>query len=469
MASFEQKNFERLGKINQAVNKKTQPFFDRVFARWFDNSAEKDWVTDAEWARIQQEPVHAKTLLYGVVVTVILFLVWTAFAQLDEVTRGEGKIIPSQQLQVVQSLDGGIIENIFIREGQSVQTGDLLVRIDQTRFLSGLMENRSQFNALSAELSRLEALANETQLAFNEILYLDAPEIVEREQRLYESNKDELNRQIEIFHDQLEQRNQDLKEAQAALEQHKTGLQLAKRELTITRPLLASGAVSELEVLRLEHNVENIENDIARAQAIINRSKAAINETNSKIRETQSSYSNRWRTQLSESATRLKTLMEAETGLADKVKHAEIRSPVNGVIQRLFTNTIGGVVSPGRDVVEIIPIDDTLVVEAKIAPRDIAFIHPGQQATIKLTAYDFLIYGGLNGRVEHISPDTITDEKDNTYYLVRLKTEEQLDGENLQIIPGMTAQVDIITGKKTLLEYILKPVTRATSNALTER
>ncbi|UQB41515.1 HlyD family type I secretion periplasmic adaptor subunit [Thiomicrospira microaerophila] len=469
MSSFEQKSFEQLGKLNNAVGKKASPLLDRVFNRWFDQSNQKDWVTDAEWAKIQQEPVNARALLYGVVLVLVLLIIWAFFAELDEISRGEGKVIPSQQLQVVQSLDGGIVEKVFIREGQTVNAGDVLIRIDQTRFLSGLMENRSQYNALSAEVARLSALADSSPLIFPEELVNIAPEIVLRERRLYESNLDELNRQLDVFRDQLEQRNQDLKEAQAALEQHRMSLELAKKELAITRPLLRTGAVSELDILRLEHNVENTERDIARAQAIIQRSRAAINEANSKIRETKSSNVNRWRTQLSESAARLKTLVEAETGLADKVKHAEIRSPVNGVVQRLFTNTIGGVVTPGREVVEIIPIDDQLIVEAKISPRDIAFIHPGQAATIKLTAYDFLIYGGLNATVEHISPDTITDERDNTFYLVRLKTEERFEQNNLQIIPGMTAQVDIITGKKTLLEYLLKPVTRATSNALTER
>lgn len=469
MGSFEQKSFEGLGRIKNLISLKTSPIVDKVFARWFDNSKNKDWVTDAEWAHIQQEPIHARSLLYIVALVVITFIVWASFAELEEISRGEGRIIPSQQLQIVQSLDGGIVERILVREGQTVNAGDTIVRIDQTRFLSGLMENRAQYNALSAEVARLSALTEKTSLTFPDELISQAPEIVMRERRLFESNQDELNRQLDVYRDQLEQRNQDLKEAQAALEQHQIALELARRELSITRPLLRTGAISELEILRLEHAVENTERDILRAQAIIQRSRAAINEANSKIRETESSFIARWRSQLSDSASRLKTLIEAESGLADKVKQTDIRSPVNGVIQRVFTNTVGGVVNPGREVAEIIPIDDLLLVEAKISPRDIAFIHPGQKATIKLTAYDFLIYGGLTATVEHISADTITDEQDKTYYLVRLSTEDRFENNNINIIPGMMAQVDIITGKKTLLQFILKPVTRATSNALTER
>lgn len=469
MASFEQRSFEKLGKLNNAVGQKTAPFIERIFARWFGNTQNTDWVTDAEWARIQQEPVNAKRILYIVVLAILALFTWMYFAELDEITRGEGKVIPSQQLQVIQSLDGGIVEKIFVKEGEVVNQGDLIIRVDQTRFLSGLMENRSQYLSLSAEAARLSALADKIPLRFSDELIESAPEIIQRERRLFESSVDELDKQLEVIKSQLEQRKQDLKEAEAALAQHRVSRQLAQRELDITRPLLRTGAVSELEVLRLQHNVENIDGDITRATAIMQRSRAAINEANSKLQETESSYINRWRNQLSETSTRLRALIEAESGLADKVKHAEIRSPVNGVIQRLFTRTVGGVVTPGRDIVEIMPSDDKLIIEAKISPKDIAFLHPGQKATIKLTAYDFTIFGGLNAEVEHISADTITDEKDITYYLVRLSTDESFENQALKIIPGMTAQVDIMTGKKTVFEFIFKPITRAAANALTER
>jgi len=469
MASFEQKSFEKLGKMNNAVGQKTASLIDRIFARWFGNANTTDWVTDAEWARIQQEPVNAKRMLYVVVLAILALFTWMYFAELDEITRGEGKVIPSKQLQVIQSLDGGIVEKIFVNEGEAVNQGDLLIRIDQTRFLSGLMENRSQYLSLSAEAARLSALADKSTLNFSEELVQEVPQLLERERLLFQSSLDELNKQLDVIQNQIEQRRQDLQESQAALAQHRVSRELAQRELDITRPLLRSGAVSELDVLRLEHNVENIDGDIARARAIMQRSRAAIEEANSKLRETESSYINRWRNQLSETSTRLRTLIEAESGLADKVKHAEIRSPVNGVIQRLFTRTVGGVVSPGRDIVEIMPSDDKLIIEAKISPKDIAFIHPGQKATIKLTAYDFTIFGGLNAQVEHISADTITDEKDITFYLVRLSTDETFENQTLKIIPGMTAQVDILTGKKTVFEFIFKPITRAAANALTER
>lgn len=468
--SIEQAGFNKLGQISKAVGKHSEHFLDRIFGRWINNPPTKDWVVDAEWARIQQEPIHGRVLLYTMSITLLGLLVWSAFAPLDEVTRGEGRVIPSQQLQIVQSLDGGIVQRILVTEGQVVDIGDVLISIDQTRFVSSLRESRAQYYAWSAEVSRLQALTNNSPLTFPAELQNDAPDIIEREARLYDANIEELNEQIGIYTNQLKQRQQDLNEATAALEQHKTTLELNTRELEFTRPLLASGAVSDIEILRLERSVAIEQGELNRAEASIQRSLAAIEEARNKIREVELNAMNRWRNQLAETSARLNALIEAEAGLVDKVKQADIVAPVRGTVQRLLVNTVGGVVTPGREVVEIIPLGDRLLIEAKVSPKDIAFIQPGQAAMIKLSAYDFAVYGGLAGEVEHISPDTIMDEQEKQpYYLVRVKTEQTQLGQQLTIIPGMTAQVDIITGKKTVLEYMLKPVLRATSQAMTER
>jgi len=362
------------------------------------------------------------------------------------------------------------VQRILVTEGQVVDIGDVLISIDQTRFVSSLRESRAQYYAWSAEVSRLQALTNNSPLTFPAELQNDAPNIIERESRLYDANIEELNEQIGIYTNQLKQRQQDLNEATAAREQHKTTLELNTRELEFTRPLLASGAVSDIEILRLERSVAIEQGELNRAEVSIQRSLAAIEEARNKIREVELNAMNRWRNQLAETSARLNALIEAEAGLVDKVKQADIVAPVRGTVQRLLVNTVGGVVTPGREVVEIIPLGDRLLIEAKVSPKDIAFIRPGQAAMIKLSAYDFAIYGGLAGEVEHISPDTIMDEKEKQpYYLVRVKTEQTQLGQQLTIIPGMTAQVDIITGKKTVLEYMLKPVLRATSQAMTER
>lgn len=465
--SIEQRSFEKIGKLTQLPQEAN--LLEKFFGRWLTPTQQSDWVVDAEWARIQQEPLRARALLYGVLVAITLLIIWAAFAPLDEIARGDGKVIPSQQLQVVQSLDGGIVEAIYVREGQIIDAGEVLLRIDPTRFVANLRESRAQYLALSAEVARLVALTSKRELVFPEELHLQAPNIVQQEQQLYETSKAELAEQQAAIRNQMLQRQEELREIQAAEVQFSTTLELTTRELNVTRPLLASGAISDVDIIRLERDVANLTGELRRSQANIARARAAIAEANNKLRETELSMLNKWQGQLAESRAKLESLTEAEAGLADKVKQTDIRSPVRGTVQRLYFNTLGGVITPGRDVLEIIPLDDQLIIEARIPPKDIAFIRPGQIAMIKFTAYDFAIYGGLTAEVQHISADTITDEHENTFYLVRLKTHDLGFNDELMIIPGMTTQVDIVTGKKTVLEYLLKPVLRATSQAMTER
>lgn len=468
--SIEEKSFDKVGEISAVVGHKGAPFLDKLFGRWLGTPAEKDWVVDAEWGRIQQEPIHARRLLYIMLISLIFLLIWAANAPLDEVARGDGRVIPSKQLQIVQSFDGGIVEDILVREGQIVEQDQLLLRIDPTRATSNLRESRAQFFALQAEVARLQALLNNLEEPiFPEELSREAPSLVEHEKRSFFSNLDELNEQISINQHQLEQREQDLNEAQAARSQYANSVSLVNRELQVTRPLLPSGAVSDIDIIRLERELSNARGELNRADAAISRSESAIEEARNRIREVELNVRNRWSAQLSESRAKLNAITQASEGLEDVVRQTEIRAPVRGTVQRLFTNTLGGVITPGREVLEIVPLDDQLIIEARILPKDIAFIRPGQQAMIKFTAYDFAVFGGLNAEVEHISADTITDENDNTFFLVRLRTFESGFDDNLTIIPGMITQVDILTGKKTVLEYILKPVLRATSQAMSER
>lgn len=468
--TIEQHSFEKVGQVSQAIGHQGVPLMDKVFGRWLGTPAQKDWVVDAEWGRIQEEPVHARRILYMMAIILIVLIVWAANAPLDEVARGDGRVIPSQQLQVVQSLDGGIVQEIHVREGQIVNPGDLLLKIDPTRAVSSLRESRAQFHSLTAEVARLQALiGNLDEPDFPVDLVLEAPEIVTHERQTFFNNREELSEQISIHRHQLEQREQDLREANSARTQNARNVSLISRELQVTRPLLQSGAVSDVDIIRLERELSTARGELNRSEAAISRSESAIEEARNKIREVELNVRNRWNSQLSDARSRLNALSQAESGLEDMVRQTEIRAPVRGTVQRLFTNTLGGVVTPGREVLEIVPLDDQLIIEARIPPKDIAFIRPGQHAMIKFTAYDFAVFGGLTAEVEHISADTITDDRDNTFFLVRLRTFESGFDENLTIIPGMTTQVDILTGKKTVLEYIMKPVLRATSQAMSER
>lgn len=428
-----------------------------------------DWVGDADWARSEQEPLRARVLLRLGALVVLVLLMWAAFAEVDEVTRGEGRVVPSSQLQVIQSVDGGVVEEILVREGEVVEAGQLLMRVDPTRFVSSLRENQAEYLALKAKAARLEALTQGTPFEPPPEVVRDAPDIVAHERRLYESSRDELGAQLSIANEQLTQRRQELNEIVARRDQAARGFALVQQELTVTRPLKESGAVSEVDLLRLEREVARLRGERDQAAAQISRVQAAISEATRKIQEIELNVRNQMRNELSATLSRLGSLSAGSGSLADKVKHAEIRAPMRGTVQRLLVTTVGGVVQPGREVVEVVPLDDSLLVEVKIKPRDIAFLRPGQEAMVKFSAYDFSVYGGLEAVLEHISPDTVVDEQGNANYVVRVRTVEPTLGEGLPVIPGMMVETDILTGKKTILSYLINPVLRAKAMALSER
>jgi len=424
---------------------------------------------EADELMSRRQTHRAQLVVRSALWLVVLLLVWAALAQVDEVTRGDGKVIPSRQLQVVQSLDGGVVAEILVQEGQVVEKNQLLLRIDETRATSGVRESAATGFALQARLARLRALANGTEFAPPKAHDEETRRTVDEEQRLYEAKRTELATLMSIGRQQLEQRQQELSEMRARKASAERGLELSQQELTKTRPLLATGAVSEVDIIRLERDVARYRGEADQATAQIARVQAAIGEAQRKIEETELTFRNEARRDLAEAIGKLNALNEGAVALADRVDKAQVRSPVRGRVQRLLANTVGGVVTPGKDIVEIVPLDDALVLEARVLPKDIAFIRPGQPATVKFTAYDFSIYGGLEATVENISPDTVVDERGNAFYVVRVRTHQASFGDRLPVIPGMTAEVDILTGKKTVLSYLLKPVLKAKAYALRER
>lgn len=429
-----------------------------------------DFATDADLAMLRQEPLRARVLLRSIGIVAVIFLLWAAIAQLDEVTRGDGKVIPSRQLQVLQSIDGGLVSEILVKEGDVVQANQLLIKIDETRFASSVNENRAQYLSLLAKAARLKAMSEGKAFVPPPEVMKESPEVVEQEMQYYEAKRSEMGAAISIARQQLSQRQQELNEAQARRTQASQGYDLTSKELTVTKPLINSGAVSEVELLRLERDVSRYRGERDQASAQITRVQAAINEAQRKIEEVELTFRNDAGRELSEITGKLNGLAEGSVGLSDRVKQSSIRSPVKGTVKRLLVNTVGGVVQPGKDMIEIVPLDEALLLEARVVPRDIAFLRPGQPAMVKFTAYDFSVYGGLEGTLEHIGADTVTDEKGNAFYIVRVRTNKPGFGDsNLPIIPGMVAEVDILTGKKSVLAYLLKPVLRAKNVAMTER
>ncbi|MCB1928231.1 MAG: HlyD family type I secretion periplasmic adaptor subunit [Rhodocyclaceae bacterium] len=430
---------------------------------------ERDWGADADWAHLDQQPLRARALLRWAALAVVALVVWAAYARIDEVTKGQGRVIPSSQLQVVQAVDGGVVEELLVGEGQTVEAGQVLVRIDPTRFVSSLRENRAELLALQARAARLTALSDGRPFEPGQALSYEIPEIVAQERAHYQSSLAGLEAQLGIARQQLTQRNEELREATGARASAARSLELTDRELAVTKPLASAGAVSEVELLRLERDVNRFRGERDQADAQISRLRAAIREANQKIQDVELSFRNQVRKELSEVSAKLGTLSEGSLALEDRVKHAEVRAPVRGTVKRLLVNTVGGVVQPGAEVVEVVPLDDALVLETKISPRDIAFLRPGQPATVKFTAYDFAIYGGLDAELDQIAADSVIDEEGNAFFVVKVRTLKNSLGEGLPIIPGMVAEVDILTGKKSILDYLLKPVLRAKANAMTER
>ena len=465
--------FKKIGWLNNLLKSQswlTKPIY------WMVNHAvstqsrdDLSWNEEADLAIVEQAPLKAKKLLYCILGLMLAALIWAWFAKVDEVTRGEGRVIPSRQVQIIQSLDGGIVSEILIKEGDIVDVGSPLIKIDETRAKSSLRENQSQYLSLLAKQARLKALAEGG--AFNPPAEIkqDNAQVYEQELALYNASREELDSIVNIARDQMEQRQKELIEVQFKKELAEKTFESASKELAANKPLLASGAVSEIDILKLEREANRAKGEIDQSRAQMSRIQIGITEAKRKITESEQGFRSKVRTELNDTTAKLNSIGETSVTLSDKVKQSTLTSPVHGTVSRLFYNTVGGVIVPGKEVLELVPSDDALVLETKVQIKDIAFLRPNQPAVVKLTAYDYTIYGTLDAVVDSIAPNSIVDEKGNAYYLVRVHTLKTSLGKGLPIIPGMVAQVDILTGKKTILSYLLKPVLKAKSYAFSER
>jgi len=436
---------------------------------------ELDFVSDVNAAVLEHTPRGGQILIWTVALFIVIFIVWANFAYLDVVVKGQGKVIPVSQVQVVQNLEGGIVEDINVREGDIVDAGQVLLRIDDTRFNSSLREDRVKQLALRLKSLRLKAESDgETDFPpVPDEIQSGVASLVEQEKRLFMQRQAELQAKRQGLKEQVLQKGHQLDELESKRQSLRRGLNLAARELKLTRPLKDQGAVSEVELLRLERQVNDLRGELEQVVISIPRAQSERDEVGSKLEELELHFMQEAQTALNELAAELSSLTEASVALEDRVARTAVRAPLKGTVKTLLINTVGGVVQPGMDLVEIVPMEDGLLVEARVLPKDIAFIRPGLQSTVKFTAYDYAIYGGLEAKVEHISADTYIDERDESpYFLVRVRTRDNFlvrNGETLPIIPGMTAEVDILAGKKTVLDYLLKPILKAKENALQER
>ncbi|HIF9074270.1 TPA: HlyD family type I secretion periplasmic adaptor subunit [Photobacterium damselae] len=451
---------------------------------------ELDMTDDLYKAMLLDSPKQQRWVIRLFFIMVICFISWAAWAQLDQVTRGEGKVIPSSQVQMIQSLDGGILQELFVTEGMQVTKGQPLARIDDTRFRSDLAQQVEEEESLQANIFRLkqeiqsieiadankgwkeQVRVNKASLDFPKALVANEPELIKQQTAEYHGRLDELNNQIAILARQIVQKQQESHGLVSQIKTLKSSLHLINKELVMTRPLARKGIVSEVDLLQLQRQVNETKGELSSLYLQQPKVKAALDEAILKRREAVLTYNKEAQAQLNELSARLSRLTEAQVGAQDKVDKAIITSPVNGTIKMINIMTLGGVVQPGKDIMEIVPSEDQLLIEVKIAPKDIAFLHPGLPAVVKVTAYDFTRYGGLDGTVVTISADTTQDKDDNSFYLIKVRTKEsslaRSDGTLMPIIPGMLTSVDVITGKRSVLDYILNPILRAKEMALRE-
>ncbi|MFW2040012.1 HlyD family type I secretion periplasmic adaptor subunit [Acinetobacter ursingii] len=374
---------------------------------------------------------RASLVIWIIGIGLLILLLWAGLFQLEEVSTGTGKVIPSSKEQVIQSLDGGILTKLDVQEGDIVEKGQVLAQLDPTRFESNVGESQSLLISAQATAARLRAEVNGTPLDFPDEVKKD-PKLVQEETALYNSRRENLEQSISGL---------------------KLALQLVQQELTMTEPLVAKGAASEVEVLRLKREANDLQN---------------------KINDARNQYYVKSREELSKANTDTEQQMQIVRGRTDTLNRTTFKAPVRGVVKEIAVTTQGGVIPQNGKLMTIVPLDEQLLIEARISPRDIAFIHPGQEALVKITAYDYSIYGGLKGKVTVISPDTIRDEvkQDQFYYRVYIRTDSDKlynkEGKSFSITPGMVATVDIRTGEKTVLDYLLKPFNKA-KEALRER
>ncbi len=433
---------------------------------------DSDYMPEVHGATQRGAHRFAHVLLFVVILFFVVFYFWAHSAELDEVTRGDGQVIPSGQVQVVQNLEGGIVAAINVREGQLVEKGQVLLKIDNITAASDLREGRARELALSGLVSRLEAeTSGKKQIEFSKDVLEEAPEIAQRERELFQSRKAGLDAETDILRRQEEQRRQELVELEGRLQKLEGSYELAKQELDMTAPMVEQGVAPQVDLLRLKRQVNDIRGDADATRLAIPRAKSALAEASRRISERVQRFRSETLKELNEARANISVVQANVSAQQDKVTRTDVRSPVRGTIKQLLVNTIGGVIRPGEDLVEIVPIEDTLLVEARIRPSDVAFLRPGLPATVKVTAYDYSIYGSLPAELEDISADTITDEKGEKFYRIRLRTDRNYLGtENkpLPIIAGMTVQTDILTGKKTVLDYLLKPILKARERALRE-
>ncbi|WP_434341329.1 HlyD family type I secretion periplasmic adaptor subunit [Motilimonas cestriensis] len=428
----------------------------------------------------QLKAKHSRRLVWIVCALIISIIAWASWAELDEVIVGEGRVVPSQAIQQIQSLEGGLLAEVHVEQGQIVEQGQLLATLDNTRFKAAFQETRQQLQALAIEIRRLQAELESVRIDENLVDWQQRVKVVEVSvdtselaedvalavEAEYLERLEQLMSRLQLEQQQIEQANQALNEARSHTSTLKQSLSFVSKELRLTKASVESGAIAEVELLKLQRDHVRLRGEVSSSRLNEKKLQAAKNEAITDLTNLAREYRTKARSQLTEAQNKYAQLNESQPALQDQLKRTALYSPLAGKVKEISRRTLGGVIKPGESMMEIVPIADKLIIETRILPKDIAYLRVGLEANIKFTAYDFVIYGGEKGKVTYISADALQEEDGTTYYKAHIETSpEQV---NFDIIPGMQASVDILTGKKTVLNYWLKPLLRAKAAALRE-
>lgn len=431
-----------------------------------------DFIFDIDSPEKIKPTQSSRLIVYFILLVVITFIFWAQNAELDEITRGMGKIVPTSRVQVIQHLEGGIVAEILVKQGEKVEEGQPLLRIDNKMSESNFGESRMKLEELLARKLRLEAEIGSGTMAFSNATTEVPADLLNNEKSLLRKNLDYLENQKQIIVQQVNQRRSEMNEAEIRIGNAQKNRAILQQQLDMIKPLVERGIESQTELMKLEREMISLNDTIESTRASLPGIRAGIEELKNKETDLVISFKTRAQKELNEISVMISQISEKQTVLEDQVSRTLVVSPVRGIIKQMHVNTINGVVKPGMDLFEIVPVEDSLIIEAKIQPSDIAFLYPGQKAIVKVTAYDFSIYGGLEGELIDISADSMIEPNGMPYFLVKIKTRKNYLGsadKPLRITPGMMVSADILTGKKTVMDYLLKPIFKARQNALTER
>ncbi len=431
-----------------------------------------EFMNSLSLAVLERSPKKLRIVLWFWIITIAALISWAYYAQVDEIVRGEGKVVPFGENKMIQNLEGGIVKDILVKEGDIVVKGQTLLKIDNLKSKSEYEATNLKSLELTARVIRLSSEANEKPFVINKFKDNEISKYIPLEETLYKINKIKLQSEIDGLEEQLKQKRNDYVTAKSSINYLRNEYSLIQQEVKIAGPLVARKIRSKVDFLKLKREANNIRKELALVRIAIPKTKSLIEEAKNKIQEVKDNFIQVSQEELNKTVAELERINANIGTLEDKVKRTNVYSPINGIIQKVFFNTIGGVIKPGENLVEIVPTDDTLLIETKIKPADIAFIFYKQEAKVKFTAYDYAIYGGLDGNVIKIGADTEIDEDKNSFYTVYIQTNENhltRGNKQLPIIPGMVVNVDILTGKKSVLDYILKPILKAKQYTFTER